>query len=155
MTRNDGFIAFVYDLVSTIVLSCRSFAVSRPSKFPRSRTLCLLDQGAGAMSPQLPVNTLRAQSAHLQQGIHHQKVVLVGAEGGRIGLHIEGDHGLSLPEHRLIPSSFKILREQLFKIGVAPDKWRGVVSAAPLQSLVGYAHGCNGVQHQVYRPLRS
>ena len=45
-------------------------------------------------------------------------MVLVGAEGGGVGLHIGGDEGLGLADDRLIPAALEVLREKLVEAGV-------------------------------------
>ena len=70
-----------------------------------------LGQCGGIASLQLPPSAFGAQAAHLQQGVHRQQVVLIGAKGGGVSLHIGGDEGLCLPDDRLTPAALQILRE--------------------------------------------
>ena len=89
---------------------------------PEHRVLRPLGQGGGEDPLQLPPGAFGAQAAHLQQSVHRQPVVLIGAEGGGVGLHIGSDEGLGLPDDRLTPAALQILREELVEIGVVPGK---------------------------------
>ena len=115
---------------------------------PGVRALRLLGQGGGEGPLQLSPGAFGAQAAHLQQGVHRQQVVLIGAEGGGVGLHIGGDKGLRLPNDRLTPAALQVLRQKLVEIGVVPGKifvvLHQVVVEGPLQHGLPPGGGVDG-----------
>ena len=56
-----------------------------------SRALGLLAQGGGIAPLQLAPGALGPEKADFLQGLHGQTVILIGAEGGGVGLDVGGN----------------------------------------------------------------
>ena len=74
--------------------------------------LGLLGHGGGIASLQLAPGALGPEQADFLQGLHRQTVILIGAEGGGVGLDVGGNELRGFPEDKGQLPALHILREE-------------------------------------------